>query len=75
MEPPPVKEMCIRDRTTLGSIGSSFIFAIAQAVRFSLVGLKIPDQFVQMIPYVITIIALVVFGNRAHAPKALGKID
>lgn len=61
--------------TPLGSVGSSFIFAIAQAVRFNMVGLKIPDQFVQMMPYIITILALVFFGNRKQAPKALGKSE
>lgn len=59
----------------IGSIASSFIFAIAQAFRFNLLGLNIPDQFVQMIPYIITILALVLFGNRATSPKALGKMD
>lgn len=61
--------------TPLGSVGSSFIFAIAQAVRFNLVGLRIPDQFIQMVPYIITILALVFFGNRKQAPKALGKVE
>ncbi len=61
--------------TILGSVNSSFIFAFAQAIRFNLIGFRIPDQFIQMIPYIITIIALVIFGNRKTAPKALGKID
>lgn len=61
--------------TPLGSVGSSFIFAIAQAIRFNLVGLKIPDQFIQMVPYLITILALIFLGNRKQSPKALGKVE
>lgn len=61
--------------TITGSVGASFIFATAQAIRFNLIGFKIPDQFIQMIPYIITIIALILFGNRVNAPKALGKIQ
>lgn len=59
--------------TPLGSIGASFVFATAQAIRYQLVGVKIPEQFIQMLPYVITLCALILFGNRKKAPKALGK--
>ena len=61
--------------TPIGFVLSSFIFAIAQAIRFKLVGLSIPDQFVQMVPYLITIFALIFLANRKQAPKALGKMD
>jgi len=61
--------------TPLGSAGASFIFAFAQSVRFNMLGTNVPDQFVQMLPYAITIIALILFGKRSKAPDALGKIQ
>ncbi|WP_312645566.1 ABC transporter permease [Hydrogenoanaerobacterium sp.] len=59
----------------IGSLGSSFIFAAAQSVRFNMLEAQIPDQFVQMLPYAITIIALILFGKRVKSPKALGVIE
>jgi simple sugar transport system permease protein len=61
--------------TPLGSAGASFVFAFAQSVRFNMLESNVPDQFVQMLPYVITIIALMIFGKRSKAPEALGKIQ
>ena len=61
--------------TPLGSAGASFVFAFAQSVRFNMLGTNVPDQFVQMLPYAITIIALILFGKRSKAPDALGKIQ
>jgi simple sugar transport system permease protein len=60
--------------TPLGAAGASFIFAFAQSVRFNMLETNVPDQFVQMLPYGITIIALILFGKRSKAPEALGKI-
>jgi len=40
-----------------------------------MLGTNVPDQFVQMLPYAITIIALILFGKRSKAPDALGKIQ
>jgi general nucleoside transport system permease protein len=33
----------------------------------------IPLEFIQMLPYILTIVALAVFGGRAIAPAAIGK--
>jgi len=44
-----------------------------QGVRFQFLGgEEIPVQFVQMIPYVLTIIVLAGFVGLSRAPKALG---
>jgi simple sugar transport system permease protein len=61
--------------TPHGSAGASFIFAFAQSVRFNMLGMNVPDQFVQMLPFAITLIALILFGKRSKAPDALGKIQ
>lgn len=58
----------------LGSVGASIIFAFAQAIRFHLTDFNVPNQFIQMIPYVITLLALIVFKRRSKAPEALGEL-
>jgi ABC-type uncharacterized transport system permease subunit len=49
-------------------------FAAAETLQIQLQGMQaIPSQFVQMIPYVLTIIALVGVVGRATPPAALGR--
>jgi ABC-type uncharacterized transport system permease subunit len=49
-------------------------FAAAETLQIQLQGMQaIPSQFVQMIPYVLTIIALVGVVGRAIPPAALGR--
>lgn len=59
----------------VGSMVASLIFAFAQALRLNLSDLNIPDQFIQMLPYVLTLIVLIVVAKKAKGPEALGKID
>ena len=58
----------------LGSMGAGMIFAIAQAARFYLTDLSIPSQFVQMLPYAVTLVVLLFVGKRVKGPEALGKL-
>ncbi len=49
-------------------------FAAAETLQIQLQGMQaIPSQFVQMIPYVLTIVALVGVVGRAVPPAALGR--
>lgn len=59
----------------VGSMVASLIFAFAQALRLNLSDLNIPDQFIQMLPYVLTLVVLIVVAKKAKGPEALGKID
>lgn len=59
----------------VGAFLSSLLFAFAQALRLNLSEFKIPDQFIQMLPYLITLIVLVIVGQRAKAPEAVGDIE
>lgn len=59
----------------LGSLIASFVFSVAQALRFYLTGLNIPSYFIEMIPYLVTLVVLVVIKNKSKGPEALGKID
>jgi len=51
------------------------LFAAADALQIQLQGAQLlPSQFVGMIPYVLTIVALAGLVGRAVAPAALGKV-
>lgn len=51
------------------------LFAAAETLQIQLQGAQvIPSQFVEMIPYVLTIIALAGVVGRASPPAALGKV-
>ncbi|HEY0971220.1 MAG TPA: ABC transporter permease [Gemmatimonadales bacterium] len=53
-----------------------FLFAAAEALQIQLQGLQlVPSQFVEIIPYVLTIVALAGVVGRAVAPAALGKVE
>ncbi len=49
------------------------LFAAAETLQIQLQGYAIPSQFITMIPYVLTIIALAGVVGRAVPPAALGK--
>ncbi len=58
-----------------GVLASCLLFGFCDAlqIRLQLVAPEIPYQFLQMIPYVCTLIALVVFGIKKSGPKAKGQ--
>lgn len=57
-----------------GAFGGGVLFGFSDALgqRFQLLGVAIPPQFLQMVPYVITIVVLAGLVGRAVAPKADG---
>lgn len=57
----------------IGAFGAAGLFGLAQAYVFRGTGLAIPQEFIEMIPYVLVIVALVGFGGRAVPPAALGR--
>ena len=59
--------------TPLGAAGAALLFGFAQALVVRMAQEAIPIQFIQMFPYVLTILALAGFGGRAVAPAAIGK--
>lgn len=48
--------------TPVGALAASFIFGIADALANNLQVLSVPVQFIQMIPYAITILGLVIYS-------------
>lgn len=58
----------------IGSLLAGTVFAVAQAVRFYVSDLGIPIQFIQMLPYAVTLFILLFVGKKAKGPEALGKL-
>lgn len=61
--------------TPVGALGGSLVFGGAQAVQYLIqaIGLKAPSDLMNMIPYVITVVALAGFIGRTHVPAASAK--
>jgi simple sugar transport system permease protein len=60
------------------ALGACLLFAFADAVQIRLQGVpvfgfEIPIQFIQILPYVVTIVALAGFIGKSRPPKALGQ--
>ena len=52
------------------------LFAAAETLQIRLQGLGlVPSQFVEMIPYVLTIVALAGVVGRSVPPASLGKVE
>lgn len=60
--------------TPQGAMGACLLFGFAQAMVVMLggEGSIIPSQLLSMLPYILTILVLVLFVGRATAPKASG---
>jgi simple sugar transport system permease protein len=57
----------------IGAMSACLLFGLAEAVAIRMQGtVNIPNQFIQLIPYVLTIIVMAGFIRRTRAPKALG---
>lgn len=56
----------------IGSYLASFLFGAMEVLRMRLQEYGIPPQFLQMIPYVITLLALGLTFRRSRSPAALG---
>ncbi len=61
--------------TPFGALGGALIFSSADALQIKIQGLgfDFPAQFLQMLPYVITIVVLAGVIGRARPPAAVGK--
>ena len=61
----------------LGILGSSFLFGASSALAVNIVNISglqfLPSEFFSALPYLITLITLVVFSGKDYAPRAVGK--
>lgn len=58
--------------TPFGALGACLLFGFADALQMGLQEIGIPTQFIQMLPYILTMVALAGFIGRSTPPKALG---
>src|SRR5262249_19576947 len=57
----------------LGALLACLFFSLAEAIAIRMQGtVNIPNQFIQMIPYVLTMVVLAGWIGRATPPKSLG---
>jgi simple sugar transport system permease protein len=61
-------------RSAFGVLGASLLFGLGDALqlRAQLSDLGVPYDFLLMIPYVLTVVTMAVFGRRLSTPTALG---
>lgn len=59
----------------VGASLSAVVFAVAEALSYSLQISKIPPELVQMIPYVATIIGLLIYGIRKIKKEKIRKMN
>jgi simple sugar transport system permease protein len=64
--------MIVGKWTPLGATAACLLFAAAETAQIALQGGRIPAQFLQMLPYVATIVVLAGAIGRAHPPAAVG---
>jgi simple sugar transport system permease protein len=53
----------------LGTMVSSLFFALVSAIAIYIASLNIPSELIQLIPYLVTVVALAVFSGRARRAK------
>ncbi|HBY57223.1 MAG TPA: ABC transporter permease [Candidatus Atribacteria bacterium] len=61
--------------TPWGTLGASLVFGagLGLVLQLQVLGVKIPIQIVQMLPYVLTIAALIGVVGKVRGPSALGR--
>jgi len=66
--------MIFRNWTPFGAFGGALLFGFSDALglRFQILDVPVPFQFLQMVPYIITLVVLAGLVGRAYAPRAIG---
>ena len=61
----------------LGVLGSSFLFGMSSALAVNIINIRglqfLPSEFFNALPYLITLITLVLFSGKDYAPRASGQ--
>jgi len=64
--------MIVGKWSPLGAAAACLLFGGAEALQISLQGSAFPSELLQMMPYLVTMLALAGFIGRAVAPRAIG---
>jgi len=67
--------MLFGNYTPFGSFGAGMLFGFADSLasRLSILGVKIPSEFLLMVPYLATMVVLAGVVGRSHIPAADGE--
>ena len=61
----------------LGILGSSFLFGLSSALAVNIINMhglqNLPPEFFSALPYLITLITLVIFSGKDYAPRSVGQ--
>ena len=61
----------------LGILGSSFLFGFSSALAVNIINItdlrSLPSEFFSLLPYLITLLTLVIFSGKDYAPRAVGQ--
>jgi simple sugar transport system permease protein len=61
----------------LGILGSSFLFGFSSALAVNIINItrfqSLPSEFFSLLPYLITLLTLVIFSGKDYAPRAAGQ--
>ena len=61
----------------LGVLGSSLLFGFSSALAVNIINIErlrfLPSEFFSMLPYLITLLTLVIFSGKDYAPRAVGQ--
>ncbi|HTO92086.1 MAG TPA: hypothetical protein VMJ70_13215, partial [Candidatus Sulfotelmatobacter sp.] len=55
-----------------GAAAACLLFGAAEALQITLQGSQFPGEILQMLPYLVTMLALIGFIGRATPPRAVG---
>ena len=61
----------------MGILGSSFLFGFSSALAVNIINItrfrSLPSEFFSLLPYLITLLTLVIFSGKDYAPRAAGQ--
>ena len=62
----------------LGILGSSFLFGMSSALAVHIVNIRalralLPSEFFSAMPFIITLVTLIIFSGKDYAPRSVGK--
>lgn len=64
--------MIVGKWSPLGAVAACLLFGVCETLQIKLQGGTIPNEFLQMLPYVVTMVVLAGAIGRAHPPAAVG---
>jgi simple sugar transport system permease protein len=70
-----IAAMIVGKWSPLGAAAACLLFGAAEALQITLQGSGFPSELLQMLPYLVTMLALAGFIGRAIPPRALGPYD